>query len=124
MSVCETSPLIGAALLDGFCAGELPLSVQEARSIVSTGGPTDFLTLERGTGSVLVGEDLDGDGIPESFRTLVKVDELNHGLAISTTHLYASTPTQVFRWPYDPESKTVTNNETELVIENINADGN
>jgi len=121
--VCETNPLSGAALLDGFCAGVLPVSVQQARSIVSTGGPTDFLTLERGTGSVLVLEDLDGDGMPESMRTLVTVDGLNHGLAITTTHLYASTPTQVFRWPYDPTSKTVADPQ-ELVIENMNADGN
>ena len=55
-----------ASLPVGFCAGELPLTVQQPRSIIAV-GPTDFLTLERGTGSVLVGEDLDGDGIPESL---------------------------------------------------------
>ena len=122
--LCATHSLGEATLLEGFCAGVLPLTVQQARSIVAV-GPTDFVTLERGTGSVLVGEDLDGDGIPESVRTLVSIDGLNHGLAISSTHLYASTPTDVYRWPFDPLTKTVASADApEWVIENMNADGN
>jgi len=135
-ALCTSFPLAGATLLDGFCAGELPLTVQQPRSIVAVGA-TDFLMLERGTASVVVGENLldgdDGDGIAESLRTLVTVDGLNHGLAVTSTHLYASTPTEVYRWPYDPTTKTIlknNNNDTdtdvspELIIENMNADGN
>ena len=102
-SLCATYPLSEASLLSGFCAGVLPLTtttgVPGFRSIVAV-GPTDFLTLDRATGSVWVGEDLDGDGIPETLRTLVSAAGLNHGLAVTTTHLYASTATQVYRWPY------------------------
>ena len=122
-SVCATAPLSDAAVLDGFCAGQIPVQVSQPRSIIAVGA-TDFLTLERGTGSVLVAEDLNGDGIPESIRTLVSADGLNHGLAITATHLYASRDTEVYRWPYDPETRTVTDEERELIIENMNADGN
>ena len=123
-SVCSTAPLSDAAILDGFCAGQVPVQVSQPRSIIALDHATDFLTLERGTGSVLVAEDLDGDGIPESIRTLVSADGLNHGLAITTTHLYASRDTEVYRWPYDPETRRVTNDTSELIIENMNADGN
>lgn len=123
-SVCETNPLNGAALLDGFCAGELPLSrsIDRPRSIVAVGA-ADFLTLERGTGSVLLGEDLDGDGIPETVRTLAQASGLNHGLAVTATHLYASSDTAVYRWPYDPATKTVSDAPPQVVIENIDASG-
>ena len=121
-SVCTTGLLAEASVAAGFCAGVLPVSIAEARSVVAIGA-TDFLALERGTNSVVVGEDLDGDGIPESVRTLVSADGLNHGLAVTTTHLYASRDTEVYRWGYDASEKTITGPQ-ELVIENMNADGN
>ena len=95
----------------------------KVRSIVAV-GPTDFLTLDQASGSVWVGEDLDGDGIPETLRTLVSAIGLNHGLAVTTTHVYASTPTQVYRWPYDPASKTANADGQEVVIQNIDSGGN
>ena len=97
--------------------------VPKVRSIVAV-GPTDFLTLDQASGSVWVGEDLDGDGIPETLRTLVSATGLNHGLAVTTTHVYASTPTQVYRWPYDPASKTANADGQEVVIQNIDSGGN
>lgn len=130
MSVCTTAPLSEAYLATGFCAGIIPVAVQQPRSIVacsvvsnsSNNNAADFLTLERGTGSVLVGEDLDGDGIPESVRTLVTVAGLNHGLAVTSTHVYASSSTRVYRWPYNPATKTLLGDQ-ETVIQNMNADG-
>ena len=124
MSLCVTYPLGEATLLEGFCAGILPLTGVQLRSIVAV-GPADFVTLERGTESVVVAEDLDGDGIPEKIRTLVSLEGLNHGLALTATHLYASTPSNVYRWLYNPVTKTVPSPDSpELVIENIDAGGN
>jgi glucose/arabinose dehydrogenase len=47
---------------------------------------------------------------------------LNHGLAVTSTHLYASESTAVYRWPYDADIMNVTG-AMEIVIDNINADG-
>jgi len=124
LSLCETNPLDGAVLPAGFCVGQLPVSVNQPRSILAlkSSSATDFLTLERGTGSVLVGEDLNGDGIPETMRTLVSLDGIDHGLEVTSTHLYASTTDEVYRWPYDPITQTVTSSTPELLIENISVD--
>jgi len=125
-SLCAIAPLAEASLAAGFCAGVVPVEIDQARSIVAV-GVSDFVTLERGTGSVLLVEDLDGDddGIPEwSIRTLVSsASGLNHGLAVTTTHLYASRDTEVYRWPYDPITRSITAGDRETVIENISADG-
>jgi glucose/arabinose dehydrogenase len=122
LSACLNSPLSEAALPDGFCAGILPVQIRQPRTIISL-GVSDFLALERGTESVVVAEDLDGDGIPETVRPLVSAfPELNHGLEITSTHLYASISSHVYRWTYDPIAINVTG-DPQVVIENINADG-
>jgi glucose/arabinose dehydrogenase len=122
MSVCTAFPYREALLPSGFCAGVLPVTVGQARSIIAV-GPSEFLVLERATGSVLVAQDLDRDGIPESTRTVVAVDGLNHGLAVTSTHLYASTDTEVYRWSYDTSSHEIGSDAAEIVVYNMNADG-
>jgi glucose/arabinose dehydrogenase len=122
MAVCTTAALSEASLANGFCAGLIPVNVDQPRSIIAV-GTSNFLTLERGTGSVLFGEDLNGDGIPETLRKLVSVAGLNHGLAVTATHLYASTDTEVYRWPYNTTTNTLVGG-LENVIFNMNADGN
>jgi glucose/arabinose dehydrogenase len=122
MSVCTAFPYKEALLPNGFCAGILPVTVGQARSIISVGS-SDFLVLERATGSILVAEDLDRDGIPESTRTVVAVDGLNHGLAVTSTHLYASTDTEVYRWSYNATTHEIVPDSTEIVVQNMNADG-
>jgi hypothetical protein len=74
-SVCSLAPLDSALLPSGFCAGVLRVSIAQPRSIVTPwlngGGPSaGFLALERGTASVVAVQDLDGDGIPESKKTV------------------------------------------------------
>lgn len=45
---------------------------------------------------------------------------LNHGIAFYGNFLYASSPTQVFRWPYTPGSWALINQATrETVIQGI-----
>jgi glucose/arabinose dehydrogenase len=102
--------------------GVLPIEINQPRSIQAV-GPADFLTLERGSGSVLVVEDImHDDGVADSSRVLATISGLNHGLEHTAAHLYASQSTHVYRWPYDPVTKNVTGGQ-EVVIENINADG-
>ena len=122
LSACTNAPLVGASLPDGFCAGILPVRIQQPRTIISLGA-SDFLALERGTESVVAAEDLDSDGIPESTRPLItNFIGLNHGLEITTTHIYASNSSHVYRWSFDP-IEVVVSGSPQLVIENINADG-
>lgn len=122
LSTCTSSPLSGAFLPEGFCAGILPVRIQQPRTIISL-GESNFLALERGTESVVVAEDLDGDGIPESVRPLISnFVGLNHGLEITSTHLYASNSSHVYRWSYNPTEVVVTG-DPQLVVNNINADG-
>jgi glucose/arabinose dehydrogenase len=71
---------------------------------------------------VVIVEDLDFDGIPESYRRLVTLPGLNHGFTFSSTHLYASTKNDVYRWEYDFNIRNVTSIE-EKVITNIDFDG-
>jgi glucose/arabinose dehydrogenase len=123
VSSCNiNSPLNGALLPAGFCAGILPVRIQQPRTIISI-GESNFLALERGTESVVVAEDLDGDGIPESIRPLISnFVGLNHGLEITSAHLYASNSSHVYRWSYNPTEVVVSGNP-QLVVTNINADG-
>jgi hypothetical protein len=78
-SVCSFAPLDYALLPAGFCAGVLPVKLAQPRSIIvasstasplATGGGTDFWALERGTSSVVAVQDLDGDGFPETKKTV------------------------------------------------------
>ena len=48
---------------------------------------------------------------------------LNHGLEVTATHVYASESTTVYRWPLDPVTHTATATSRETVVVNINADG-
>jgi glucose/arabinose dehydrogenase len=107
----------------GFCAFEIPVSIDRARSVLSLPGGSDLLALERGTQSVVIMEDTDGDGVPDSKRTVAQADSLNHGMALFDGYLYASSDTTVYRWPWDETTKSVVGPPT-IVINNINADGN
>ena len=124
MSLCQgANALAEAWTAIGFCAGTVPVALDVPRAVEAIGtSPTDFITLERGTGSVVIVEDLDLDGIPESYRPLVSLQGLNHGFTFSSTHLYASTKSDVYRWEYNFDIKNVTSVE-ERVITNIDFDG-
>ena len=122
MSICQSATALSEAWTAvGFCAGTVPVSLDVPRSIQAI-GTTEFVTLERGTSSVVVVEDLDLDGIPESYRQLVNLTGLNHGFTFSSSHLYASTSNDVYRWEFNFDSKSVTSGE-QRVITNMDFDG-
>jgi glucose/arabinose dehydrogenase len=119
--------LSNAVLPTGFCANTLPVEMDQVRSILST-GTRSLLALERGTSSVVLLEDTDGDGLANVKTRILSTPGLNHGLAVHDGYLYASTDSAVYRWSFntgDGEASigvTVVG-ERELVIQNIDADG-
>jgi len=121
-TACETAPLGDAILLPGFCSFAFPVQLDRPRSVVSVGTSNRLLALERGNSSVLLLEDQEGDGIPESRRTLVTVSGLNHGLAIHSGYIYASSSDVVYRWPYTGNFEVVEAEPT-VVINNMNDNG-
>ena len=120
-SPCTSAPLEDAVLPPGFCSFAFPVQVNRLRSIVSI-GPSDLLALERGTSSVVSLEDQDGNGIPESRRTLVTASGLTHGLVIHSGFIYASTSDVVYRWSYTGNFEVVDTDPT-VVINNMNDNG-
>lgn len=132
---CNTT-LAGAWVLPDICAYQLPVEIDQARSVLSV-GVSDFLALERGSNSVVYSWDSDGDGVADRRKVLASAPSLNHGLAIEGNYLYASSSSHVYRWPLMNESPSLNSNstsyvfdatttvgESEVVIDNINADGN
>lgn len=105
----------------GFCADLLPFSdnakkIGQPRSIVSVGN-SDFLFLDRASGTIKIALDRNEDGWIDEVGSLgsAHVQGLNHGLALHpvTHYVYASTATDVYRWSYDEglhnkEKRTVT----------------
>ncbi|EMT74491.1 hypothetical protein ACKRZS_005165 [Fusarium odoratissimum] len=57
--------------------------------------------------------------------TLLKKDNLNHGIALSRDGrtLYASTSDEVFAWPYDPSKVTLRNSSVQTLVSNMTNGG-
>ena len=54
--------------------------------------------------------DANGDGVSDAGErtTFAAVPSGNHGLAVTPTHVYASSPTNVYRWAYASGDRTAT----------------
>ena len=76
------------------------------------------------SGLVIVLYDANGDGVSdESERsTFTMVTGGNHGLAVTPTHVYASSPTTVYRWTYTAGQRTATG-AAETVVTGIGGGG-
>lgn len=127
-NLCQIGPVSEAWVADGFCVGEIPVSFNRVRAIEAVPNSNNFFTLERSTESLVLVEDLNFDGIPESNRSIVTFDGLNHGFVFSSKYLYASTSNDVYRWEYNFTTNAIIGSNAvdaaELVITNINDDGN
>lgn len=120
--MCSLLPSLDNAVLpSGFCAYELPVAIDQARSVLSL-GTSEFLALERGSESVVRFFDTDGDGIADSRTTLASAPRLNHGLAVRDGYLYASSDQIVYRWAYTTGENQVKSDAQEVIF-NINANG-
>lgn len=118
--VCPGVPLANASLASNFCAFQYPVTVNQARSVVSV-GPGDALILERGAQAVTLLQDMDGDSVPDNKTELVTAPGLNHGLALWDSYIFASSATTVYRWSYDSYFN-ITSPDPTVVVTNISAD--
>jgi glucose/arabinose dehydrogenase len=77
-----------------------------------------------GNGQLVVLFDADGDNVcSASERTVfATVPDANHGVAFTSTHVYASSPTTVYRWPYATGDRVATG-PMETVISGIQGGG-
>jgi glucose/arabinose dehydrogenase len=76
------------------------------------------------TGSVVAVFDDNGDGVADDgeHSTFASAPSLNHGLAITATHVYASSTTTVYRWPYASGDR-VASGPMETVVTGIESGG-
>ncbi|KAI8812987.1 hypothetical protein BJ742DRAFT_790699 [Cladochytrium replicatum] len=95
------------------------------RTILFDDASGDLLALTRGLDSIsAIYEDPVGSNTYKS-TTIVSAPGLglNHGLALKDGYIYASTPTQVYRWKY--KARTQSSDTTrQVVVDNIEGGGN
>lgn len=77
-----------------------------------------------GGGAIWVLPDDNGDGVSDATerQMFATQAELNHGLAITSTHIYASSQGAVYRWPYASGDRTASG-PMETVVGNISTGG-
>lgn len=121
MSACVGSPIADSWLPDNFCVDQLPVTGARFRGILAV-GTSSVLALERNTESVLLLEDTDGDGVPDSRSIVATAENLNHGIVLHQGFLYASSDTIVYRWQVNDVFETIS--EQEVVINNMSSGGN
>ena len=117
-----TKPLRDAKLISNeFCAQVFADNLDQPRGLFVTEG-NHVLVIERGRGEITALFDTDHDMVVDELATIAKQDGLNHGLAVFGPHVYASSSSAVYRWPYTEGQKKISKNK-EIVVKNINADG-
>jgi glucose/arabinose dehydrogenase len=87
---------------DHFCLIRYATGVPRARQIAFA--PNGDLFVATAAGQLVVIFDVDGDGVSstEERSSFATVMGGNHGLAVTPTHVYASSASTVFRWSYTP----------------------
>ena len=117
-----SKPLPDAALSsDEYCAQIFADNLDQPRGLFVTPG-NNILVIERGSGKILSLIDKDNDLVVDEIVTVAQQNGLNHGLAVFGAHVYASSSSTVYRWPYSEGQKTASK-EKEIVVKNINANG-
>ena len=117
-----SNPLRDAKLIsDQYCAQVFADNLDQPRGLFVTAG-NHVLVIERGTGEIISLFDNDHDLVVDEIATIAKEPGLNHGLAVFGPHVYASSSSTVYRWPYTDGQKTLSK-DREIVVKNINADG-
>ena len=73
-------------------------------------GAGHLLVVETGNGIIALSENSDGCS-GWTKKVVVEDKALNHGIVVSGTALYASTPDEIYSWTYDPQALTVSNKQ-------------
>ena len=97
-------------------------SVPGARGLVVA--PNGDLFVATNGGQVRVLYDGDGNGLSDANETstFATLPGLNHGVALTATHLYASADTAVYRWTYSSGQRTAAA-AAEIVVHDIGSGG-
>ncbi|HEY5959059.1 MAG TPA: PQQ-dependent sugar dehydrogenase [Polyangiaceae bacterium] len=105
-----------ASVPPGYCAWTFAEGLSSPRGIVADAQGQLVLIEAGSTGAVTLLWDANGDRINQASERLriATVSGLNHGIAIYGGHLYASTPSTVYRWPYNGSHNALANRETVL----------
>lgn len=101
------SSLVTAWTADShFCLIRYASSVAAARQIAVA--PNGDLFVATAGGQIVVLYDTNGNGVsdPGERSTFTSVTGGNHGLAVTATHVYASSETTVYRWTYTSGQRT------------------
>jgi len=127
-SSCDNVPasaLVSAWTADPhFCMIRYATAVPYARQMVFA--PNGDLIVDTATGSVVVLFDDDGNGVSDANErsTFAGISGGGtHGIALTATHLYASSPTTVYRWTYKPGQRSAAAGSAETVVQGIEATG-
>jgi glucose/arabinose dehydrogenase len=126
MNTCRgpaQAQLAAAKLPPDFCAWVWASGLAEPRGLATASGG-DLLVVERGTARVLVLFDDDGDGVsgPAERAVVATASGLNHGIALAGGYLYASSPTTLYRWPYQSGMRAALG-AAEVVVSQIPSGG-
>ncbi len=86
--------------------------------------PNGDLFVATNSGQLVVLFDADGDGLSGATEraTFATVPGGNHGIALTATHLYASSDTAVYRWTFAPGQRVATGGP-ETVVHDIGSGG-
>jgi glucose/arabinose dehydrogenase len=105
-----------------FCMIRFADGVAGARQLAVAENGDIFVATR--TGQVVVLFDTDGDGVsqPAERSTFTMVTAGNHGVAVTASHVYASSPTTVFRWTYTAGQRTAMGTP-EIVVQGIEGGG-
>ncbi|HEY7375564.1 MAG TPA: PQQ-dependent sugar dehydrogenase, partial [Polyangia bacterium] len=104
-----------------YCMINYAQNVTRARQLAFAPNGDLFVASQ---GQVVVLFDDNGDGVSDAGErsTFAAMADLNHGLALTATHVYASSPSAVYRWAYKTGDR-VAAGPMETVLSGISADG-
>jgi glucose/arabinose dehydrogenase len=104
-----------------YCMFQFATDLPAARQLaVAPNGDIFVVT----PGSVIALFDDNDDGVSDAAErsTFATAPSLNHGLAVTATHVYASSTTTVYRWPYTSGDRTASG-PMETVVAGIESGG-
>jgi Cytochrome domain of cellobiose dehydrogenase len=108
------APQYPVQVANGWAAVKVKGGMVSARGIVfDTAG--NLLIVESGKGITAHTLANDGSGCIASSKTLIKQNNLNHGIFLNGTTLYASSMTTVWTWTYDSQMIAVGSTKTAVI---------
>lgn len=117
--ICN-NPLESATTVNGFCAQKAPAISFPIRGIevVDDG----ILVVDKASSQVKLLVDVNGDGIPDNSFVIAQAQGLNHAVVVHNNYLYASSNSNVYRWPYRSGQRS-SSGPAEIVIRNMTPQG-